>query len=180
MTALGTLAQQLSLRNGLRVSLVSVTRDHEAAIWEFLTSLSVDSRRLRFFGVAIDLRDQAHRGAAGDDADHHGVLALAPGRGVVGHAVYVRAPGSHRAEVAVVVADDLHRLGLATLLMIRLAKSAEEGQIGSFFAEVLSENNDMLAVFRDGFDAVTVNAGAVIEVEFPTSSWRAAHARFER
>jgi hypothetical protein len=179
MTASGTLAQELCLRDGLRVSVRPVTRADEAAIWEFLTDLSIDSRRLRFFGVAIDLHDQAHRGAAGDDADHHGVLALAPGRGVVGHAVYVRAPRSDRAEVAVVVADDLHHLGLATLLVIRLAQCAEGRHITSFFAEVLPENSDMLAVFRDGFDAVTVNARDVVEVEFPTSGWRAAHARFE-
>jgi hypothetical protein len=118
MTASGTLAEQLCLRDGLRVSVRAVTRADEAAIWEFLTDLSVDSRRRRFFGVAIDLHDQAHRGSAGDDADHHGLLALARG-GVVGHAVYVRAPGTDRAEVAVVVADDLHHLGLATLLVIR-------------------------------------------------------------
>ena len=180
MTASGTLSGDLCLRDGMTVSARPVTRDDEAAIWEFLTDLSLDSRRLRFFGVAIDLRKQAHTGAAGDHADHHGVLALAPGSGVVGHAVYVRVPGSERAEVAVVVADDLHHLGLATMLMIRLAQSAEDRQITTFFAEVLAENSDMLAVFRDGFDAVSVTARDVIEIEFPTSSWRAAHARFER
>jgi hypothetical protein len=108
------------------------------------------------------------------------MLALAPGRGVVGHAVYSRPPGSKRAEVAVVVADDLHHLGLATLLVIRLSQSAEDRQITTFFAELLDENSDMLAVFRDGFDAVTVTARDVIEIAFPTSSWHTAHARFER
>ena len=46
-------------------------------------------------------------------------------------------PAADRAEVAVEVADDLHHLGLATLLMIRLAQFAEEHQIPRFFAEVL-------------------------------------------
>ena len=36
----------------------------------------------------------------------------------------------------------------------------------------------MLAVFRDGFAAVTLTGRDEIEVEFPTHSWRAAHARF--
>lgn len=179
MTTSGTAAEELCLRNGLTVSVRSVTSDDEAAIWEFLSELSVDSRRLRFFSAATDLRADAHRGAAGDDADHHGVVAMAPGRGVVGHAVYVRLPLSKRAEVAVEVADDLHHLGLATLLMIRLAQFADDRQITHFFAEVLPENHDMLAVFRDGFAAVTLNGQDVIEVEFPTSSWRAARARFE-
>jgi hypothetical protein len=38
-----------------------------------------------------------------------------------------------RAEVAVEVADDLHQLGLATLLVIRLAQFAEDRQITHFF-----------------------------------------------
>jgi hypothetical protein len=180
MTAPIVLAPELHLRNGLTVSVRAVTCDDEASIFEFLTDLSVASRRLRFFSQAIDLRAEAHRGSAGDDADHHGVVGLAPGRGVVGHAIYVRPPKSGRAEVAVAVADDFHHLGLATLLMIRLAQFAEKRQITHFFAEVLTENRDMLAVFRDGFAASTVNGRDQVDVEFPTSGWRAAHARFER
>ncbi|MDQ6744585.1 MAG: GNAT family N-acetyltransferase [Actinomycetota bacterium] len=106
-------------------------------------------------------------------------MALAAGRGVVGHATYVRLPAADRAEVAVEVADDLHHLGLATLLMIRLARFAEEHQIPRFFAEVLPENRDMLAVFRDGFAAVSAAARDEVDVEFPTANWRAASARLE-
>lgn len=172
-------ATELHLRNRLIVSVRAVTRDDEPAIFEFLVGLSIGSRRLRFFSAGADLRAEAHRGAAGDDEDHHGVLAVAHGRGVVGHAMYVRMRDSERAEVAVAVADDLHHLGLATLMMIRLAKFGEERQISQFFAEVLPENLDMLAVFRDGFAASTVTGQDEVDVEFSTSSWRAAHARFE-
>jgi GNAT superfamily N-acetyltransferase len=179
MTASANLAQELYLRNGVVVTVRPVTPDDEAAIFAFLTDLCEGSRRLRFFTGAADLRGEARRGAAGGDADHHGLVALAPGRGVVGHATYVRDPTADRAEVAVEVADDLHHLGLATLLMIRLARFAEEHQIPCFFAEVLPENRDMLAVFRDGFAAVTTADQDEIDVEFPTSSWRTAHARFE-
>ncbi len=173
------LARELHLRNGLTVCARSVTPEDEPAVWEFLTGLSIDSRRLRFFTAGVNLRAEAHRGAAGDDADHHGLVALAPGRGVVGHATFVRTPNSQRAEVAVEVADDLHHLGLATLLMIRLAEAGEDRQVSHFFAEVLPENRDMLAVFRDAFATVSLNGPEAIEVEFPTSGWRAAHARFE-
>lgn len=179
MTAAGALAQDLHLRNGRTVAVRPATREDEASIWEFLSELSIESRRLRFFSAAIDLRAQAHRDAAGDDADHHGVLAMAPGRGIAGHAIYVRLPRCERAEVAVEVADEFHRLGLATLLVIRLAEFAQHHQITHFFAEVLPENRDMLAVFRDGFAAATRTRRDVIEVEFPTSRC-AAHARFER
>lgn len=156
-----------------------VTGRDEAALLEFLAGLSADSRRLRFFTGAADLRAAARLGAAGDDADHHGIVALAAGRGLVGHAIYVRVAGASRAEVAVEVADDLHHLGLATLLIIRLAQLAEDREITTFFAEVLPENLDMLAVFHDGFAAITVNRRDEVDVEFATSSWRVAHARFE-
>jgi GNAT superfamily N-acetyltransferase len=156
-----------------------VTPDDEEAIFEFLTCLREGSRRLRFSSAAADLRGEARRGAAGDDAEHHGLVAVAPGRGVVGHAMYVRLPAAESAEVAVEVADDLHHLGLATLLMIRLAQFAEEHQIPRFIAEVLAENRDMLAMFRDGFAAVTTAGRDEVDVEFATSSWRAARARFE-
>jgi len=79
---------ELELR-GLVVSIRAVTSEDEAAILEFLSALPLDSRRLRFFATGVDLRAEPHRGAARDDADHHGVLAIAPERGVVGHAICV-------------------------------------------------------------------------------------------
>jgi hypothetical protein len=81
MTALGARAQELHLRNGVTVSVRPATRDDEASIWECLTDVSIESRRLRFFSAAIDLQAQAHRAAAGEDADHHGVLAITPAEG---------------------------------------------------------------------------------------------------
>jgi hypothetical protein len=173
------LATELHLRNGMTVTVRTVTTEDETAIFALLAGLSVSSRRLRFFTAGANLRAVARLGAAGDDADHHGIVASAPGRGLVGHAIYVRLPGASRAEVAVEVVDDLHHLGLATRLIIRLAQLAEVREITSFFAEVLPENLDMLAVFHDGFAAVTVDRRDEIDVEFATSTWRAAHAQFE-
>jgi acetate---CoA ligase (ADP-forming) len=175
----GDTPREVYLRNGLKVSFSPVSPDDEPAILEFMTHLSADSRRLRFFSGAIDLRAEAHREVTGDVADHYGLVARAAGLGVVGHAIYVRAPDSARAEVAVEVADDLHHLGLATHLVIRLAQFAEERQITRFFAEVLPENRDMLAVFRDGFATVSGAGPDAIEIEFPTSGWRAANIHFE-
>jgi hypothetical protein len=170
---------EFHLRNGLAVSIRTVTGEDETSIRKFLTGLSFESRCLRFFSAGVNLRAEAHRGAAGDDVDHHGVLALAPERGVVGHAIYVRVPDSSRAEVAVEVVDDLHRMGLATMLLIRLAQFAEGRQITSFFAEVLPENRDMLTIFRDGFGAGTIARRGEVDIEFPTSNWPTAQAGLE-
>jgi GNAT superfamily N-acetyltransferase len=172
-------AGEFHLANRLAVSIRTVRSEDEASILEFLAALSIGSRRLRFFSTGVDLRAEAHRGAAGDDVDHHGLLAIAPERGVVGHAIYVRVPGSDRAEVAVEVVDDLHRLGLATMLLTRLARVAEARQIRSFFAEVLLENGDMLTIFRDRFAAKSVVGRGEVDIEFPTSNWRRAEAGLE-
>ncbi len=170
--------ENLRLRNGLDVELAVVRAQDEPAILDFLTHLSAQSRRRRFFCAAIDLRAETHREMTGDDADHRALLAWS-GLGVVGHATYIRLPGQSRAEVAVEVADDLHHLGLATQLIIRLARHAEARGITRFFAEVLPENRDMLAVFQDAFTTASVFGPDAIEIEFPTSGWRAADARFQ-
>jgi GNAT superfamily N-acetyltransferase len=170
---------ELCLRGGLRVSVRPAGVDDEAAILRFLTHLSAESRRRRFFTAAVDLRAETHRELAVAAVDHHALLAWSTDREVVGHAIYVRMPLATRAEVAVEVAEDFHHLGLATQLVIRLAQDAEERHIARFFADVLPENGDMLAVFRDAFATVSVNGLDAIEIEFPTSGWRAAHARFQ-
>ncbi len=173
------MADEFRLRNGLRVSFRAADIADERAILQFLGLLSAESRRRRFFDTAIDLRTETHRELVVAAADHHGLLAWAADRGVVGHAIYARVPLATRAEVAVEVADDLHHMGLATQLVIRLAQDAEDRLITRFFAAVLPENSDMLAVFRDAFATVSVNGPDAIEIEFPTSGWRAARARFQ-
>ncbi len=77
------------------------------------------------------------------------------------------------------VADDLHHLGLATLLIIRLAQFADAQRITTFLAEVLPENLAMLAAFRDGFAAESTADSGEVDIRFPTSNWRRAKARFE-
>jgi GNAT superfamily N-acetyltransferase len=170
---------RLRLPNDLMVCFRTVTGGDEPAILAFLSRLSDQSRRFRFFCAAIDLRAEVHREMTGNDGDHHGLLARLAGGRVVGHAIYIRLPGKSRAEVAVEVADDLHHLGLATQLMIRLAEHAEAREITGFFAEVLPENRDMLAVFADAFDTTSVTGLDAIEIEFATSGWRTANTHLE-
>ena len=98
---------------------------------------------------------------------------------LVGHATYVKLDET-RAEVAVEVADHLHDRGLGTILIERLAIIAEQRGITHFVAEVLSENQAMLDVFREGFDGRVVRQeGSEKRVEFLTSGWRLARERFD-
>jgi GNAT superfamily N-acetyltransferase len=165
------------LRDGSRVWVRAVLADDEPALRRFLGELCPEAIRLRFFSAAIDFGRAAHW-ATHPAAGFYGLVAEDENGRFVGHALYVQmAPA--RAEVAVEVADRLHGRGLGTILIERLAMTAEQRGITHFVAEVLSENRAMLDVFREGFDARVVHRdGPQERVEFLTSGWRLAHERF--
>jgi GNAT superfamily N-acetyltransferase len=167
----------LRLRDGSSVSVRASTAQDEPALLVLLSGLCLDARRLRFFTGAADVTYAAHL-AASIGADRHGLIAHDEAGLTVGHATYVQLDRTH-AEVALEVADRLHGCGLGTLLIERLAVVAEQRGITHFVAEVLCDNHTMLDVFREGFDARVVrHEGSEERVEFLTSAWRLAHARF--
>jgi L-amino acid N-acyltransferase YncA len=171
------------LRDGSVVTLRPACAADEAALYLFLSGLCLEARRLRFFSGAPNLDYAAHLAAATGD-DRYGLIACDETGAIVGHATYIRLADSTptapaRAEVAVEVADRLHGQGLGTILIERLAVIAEQHGITHFVAEVLAENRAMLDVFREGFDArVISHEGPEERVEFLTSGWRLARARF--
>ncbi|MGI8803343.1 MAG: GNAT family N-acetyltransferase [Solirubrobacteraceae bacterium] len=112
--------ETFELRDGRQLLVRSVRATDAPALQEFLSRLSLATRRLRFFTACCNLRDQAHRAAAPIGERHHGLVVVDAENRVVGHACYVRTDGV-RAEVAVEVADDLHGLGLGTHLVVLLA-----------------------------------------------------------
>ncbi|HEU0316244.1 MAG TPA: GNAT family N-acetyltransferase [Solirubrobacteraceae bacterium] len=165
--------ERFGLGDGRTVVVRAVRPSDERLIEEFLGRLTLATRRLRFFTAGCNLREQAHRAAGADGAAHLGFVVVDGEGRIVGHACYVRA-GGRRAEVAVEVADDLHHLGLGTHLVARLAQLAALHGIERFYAEVLPENGEMLAVFHDGFASTRRFVDGIVEVEFPTSNWSLA------
>ena len=166
----------LTLRCGAQVWIRRVSPGDEGAIRAFIEGLGLESRRLRFFTSAINVGAIARWAAEVDAEDRVGLLAFDREGHVVGHAAYIRIYGP-RAEVAVEVADDFRRHGLATALLIRLARVAEGHGISELVAEVLPENHDMLAVLHDAFRARERHVGGVVDLEFPTASWATARKR---
>jgi GNAT superfamily N-acetyltransferase len=170
--------QLIRLRDGSNVTVRPAGAQDEPALRSFLAGLCLEARRLRFFSAAADLADAAHLGAAGG-ADRCGLVAHDETGVLVGHATYAQLD-AQRAEVAVEIADHLHGHGLGTILIECLAEIAERRGITHFVAQVLCENHAMLDVFREGFDARVVSRdGPEEKVEFLTSGWRLAHARFD-
>jgi L-amino acid N-acyltransferase YncA len=158
------------LRDGRTVIIRSARPGDEPDVLRFLSWRSVSARRLRFFTAAGDPGTVARRGALLDPSDRASLVALDEHGQIAGHAVYLRTYGP-RAEVAVEVDDDPHELVLARLLITELARVATQSQIHRFVAEVLPENDAMLSVFRDAFDASTELDEGVVYVDFPTGGW---------
>lgn len=167
-----------TLRDGSTVAIRPSTTADEHALRAFLERLCLQARRLRFFTGAADLDRAAHEGASG--GDRVGLLALDKNGTLVGHALYVllEPASAARAEVAVEVADELHGRGLGTILIERLAETAEQRGIEQLTAEVLPDNREMLEVFRDGFGARVTRERGIEHVEFPASAWRLARERY--
>jgi GNAT superfamily N-acetyltransferase len=167
------------LRDGSQVTVRLSTSDDEPALREFLSELCLEARRLRFFTGAVDLDEAAHLSAE-SGPDRLGLVAFDEHGALVGHALSIQltAHDPRSAEVAVEVADDLHGLGLGTILIERLAEIAERHGVTTFVAEVLPDNEAMLDVFRDGFDANVSWREGIERVEFPTSAWRLARERY--
>lgn len=82
------------------------------------------------------------------------------------------------AEIAFLVADDMHGRGVATLLLERAARDAHAGGVDWFTADVLAMNHEMLKVFTDvGLDVQLMPDGSDVGVRMstvPTDGWRQA------
>jgi GNAT superfamily N-acetyltransferase len=166
------------LRDGSTVVVRPVVAGDAPQVRSFLEGLSVESLRLRFFGLpsldwvtswAVDV----------DYADRYALVATTgAAHTIVAHGAYMRIDETH-AEVAFVVADAWQAHGIATIMLSRLATVAADHGLSVFTAEILPYNTQMLAVFRDsGFPVKFRTRRAVtdLELELPgaTSAGSAA------
>lgn len=162
--------QTITLHDGSVVGVRPPTASDFDALLGFLRSLSLESRRLRFFSPACDLEAAARWAASADGIDRVGLLATDESDRIVGHAAWEKSEEG-TAEVAVEVAEDHRHLGLASELLRRVAHEAQRLGIDHLVAEVLPDNLDMLAVFRDEFGASERFVMGEVDVEFSSSAW---------
>ena len=142
--------------------------DDGPALHELHEGVSDEAIRLRFFSVA---RHAAHTYVDHvlGDPETLALVAVHKGR-LVGFATAEPMNG-HCSEIAFLVADDVRRLGVGTLLLEHLAAVALARGITEFEADVLSENHAMLSVFAHaGFSlSRTPDLGTVV-LTFGTTS----------
>jgi acetate---CoA ligase (ADP-forming) len=168
-------ATDVILRDGSTLRLRAPVAEDADALLEFFTTLSDESRYLRFHGFAAPGPTLVEPVLDPDWHERGALLGSLEGR-VVALANWVRLRDPRAAEVAFTVADGYQRRGIGTRLLERLAQRAAEAGIEEFVADVLPENDTMLAVFRDaGFAVTRASERGEVEIRFgiaPTTSYR--------
>lgn len=160
------------LKDGQSVLMRAATPADVPMVETFMDGLSLQTLQMRFMaGVAKVSRRFIEDICVNDPRDRFCLIAIVgaePDDRVVGLGNYIGLGGRKRAEVAFMVADDHQDRGIGTLVLERLAGiAAGNGYVG-FEAEVLSDNQQMINVFRSsGFEAKQAFEGGSIHVEFP-------------
>lgn len=165
------------LRDGGGARVRPIRAGDSDLIREFFGELGPESRYFRFFRIKEDLNDQeVEYFTQVDYEDRMALIGLIDGR-MVGVARYDRdRDDPSTAEVAFAVADSEQGRGLGTQLLQLLTNHARANGLVSFRAFVLSENRQMMRLFRNtGYELTRTIEDGVFTVDFPVAeSLRAA------
>ena len=158
MTDATNYSAQETLKNGLQVSIRAIRREDTEGLLAAFKELDERTVYLRFFGPR-QVSHQDLKEAADVDFVRTVALVVCMQNGdeekIIGGGRYIvfgdaESPG--RAEVAFMVEEDYHGLGIAGKVLRHLAGIAKDKGIVELHAEVLPQNKGMLAVFnRSGF-----------------------------
>ncbi|MDY6844312.1 MAG: bifunctional GNAT family N-acetyltransferase/acetate--CoA ligase family protein [Thermodesulfobacteriota bacterium] len=162
---------EVLLKDGSKIMIRPIKRDDAENYLDFVSRLSPRSRYFRFHSLQESKREDAIRFCTVDYThtfafvaevlrNHHQEIVA------IGH--YYRLPKKQSAEVAFTIEDNYHRKGIGTKLMELLTGVARDHGITAFEADVLSENKEMMTVFRDyGFHITSKLHDGVYHVSFP-------------
>ena len=160
-----------TLKNGLQVTVRAIRPDDRERLLAAFKELDERTVYLRFFGPK-QVSNKALTEATEVDFVRTVALVVCIQNGsdekIIGGGRYIafgEAEPPDMAEVAFMVEEDYHSLGIAGKVLRHLAWIAKEKGIVQFHAEVLPENKGMLAVFnRSGFPIEQENDDGVTHV----------------
>jgi len=160
----------IGLRDGRSVSVRPLREDDGERLRRLFFRLSPLSVYRRFMSPLPAPREEGLRRLLDVDHSEREALAALDGDEIVAVARYARRPGSGAAEIAVVVADDWQRDGLAHLLLERLSGLARARGIELFRATVLGDNAPAMHMIRSLFPTSRARwETGVAEFEIPLS-----------
>lgn len=146
-------AESETLKDGSVVTVRAIRPGDAGVLLEAFKSLDRESVYRRFFSPKKELTEAELTQLS--DVDFSRVVALLVTKQTGGREVLMgggryasSGPGSDQAEIAFMTAGDYRGLGIASLILTHLGRIAREAGVERFEAEVLAENQPMLAVFR--------------------------------
>ena len=161
-----------TLRNGVEVTIRAIRPDDRDRLVAAFRKLDRESVYTRFFRFVTELSDADLKRATETHPDREVALVVTIGSGadevIIAGGRYVVSPeqGGRTAEIAFIVEEDYHGLGIAGAIMQHLVEIARERGIALFEADVLSGNRPMLRVFaRSGLSMTQRQEGGVIHVK---------------
>ena len=156
------------LTDGSTVEIRAAEPKDAEAVREMHAAMSPDNIYLRFFSLSPRAADTEARRVTREPGPDHAALLAWLGKRLVGVASYEASGKPGVAEIAFAVPDDMHRRGIATLLLEHLVSLARRRGQRAFVAQTLAENAAMLAVFGDaGLPVQRRFADGVVELTFP-------------
>ena len=141
--------------------------DYEA-VKRLHEGMSPDNLYFRFFSASqVSAEREARRICLEERPGLEALLGLL-GDELAGVASYELTPDGPAAEIALAVADDMHRRGVATLLLEHLVSLARARGVTTLTAEVLPDNYAVLHLLTDSGLALRRRSGdGVVELSMP-------------
>lgn len=157
-----------TLRNGVEVCIRASRPEDTDRVVEAFHELDPESVYLRFFGPKKELSAADLKRFRETDFTSRVILLCTVQRDnreiVIAVGTYARA-GDASAEVAFVVEEDYHRLGIARRLLGHLGTIAKNAGVRTFTAEVLPHNTGMRSVFeRSGWPMTVRTSDGIVHV----------------
>jgi len=161
-----------TLRDGTPVTVRAIRRDDGSGILAAFDRLDRESVYTRFFTYKKELSDADLKGLTDVDFDHVVALVVTADAGdfetPIGGGRYcseVPLPGAQSAELALITANDYWGRGIASLILKHLILIGRDQGLSWFEADVLAQNQAMLAVFRrSGLQMKQRREGSVVHV----------------
>ena len=158
------------LRDGSTLSVRPIKPEDDTGLARFFSTLSMESRVLRFFAPVANADASAKRMVQVDYKSQYGLVAVSglPEQ-IVAHAMYIEIE-PRKAELALAVADAYQGRGLGTILLGQLAEIAAASGIDVFEAIVMPDNHTMLDMLREsGFPVHGRSEPGEVHAEMPTA-----------
>ena len=157
-----------TLRDQRRVAIRAILPDDKGLIIDGLEKVSAESIYRRFLAIRKEITAEGLKKVT--EVDFVNVVALVAvlekdgNDQIVGGGRYVRTTGQ-KAEVAFLIGDPFHGLGIGSLIFKHLVAIARGSGITEFEAEVLPSNEAMLKVFaRSGIPVTRTRTRDTVHV----------------